>query len=167
MLALLLCALGSLVVLWEPLVGDGTTLAFDTAHPRYPSPWHTPEEGPWPLINPITSDGDFMVVPGLMRLAQFDAAGESMLWDSGQLLGHVLAANQVHPIWLPWARAMLHWHPLDAMDWILWTQMVLAAFLAWRAVRMLGGSGAAAAFGAVAYTFSTWMVTRWHLPVIN
>jgi hypothetical protein len=53
------------------------------------------------------------------------------------------------------------------MDWLLWIHMVFASFLAWRAVRLIGGSGLAAAFGAVAFTFSTWMVTRWHLPVIH
>ena len=166
LLALLLCAAGSLVVLWEPLIGDRSALSFDVGHPRYPAPWQTPSDAEWPLINPITSDGDFMVLPGLMRLAQFDALDQSMLWDSGQLLGHVLAANQVHPIWLPWARAMLHWPAVDAMDWLIWIHMVFASFLAWRAVRLMGGSGLAAAFGAVAFTFSTWMVTRWHLPVI-
>jgi len=165
--ALLLCALLPVGVLWSPLFGDTSTLSFDEGHPRYPAPWYTPQPGPWPLINPITSDGDFMVLPGMMRLAQYDSAGAPFGWDSGQLLGHALVANQVYPVFLPWARALLHADPLSAMDWLLAFHMALAAFLSYRAVRLLGGSAVAGAFAAVGMSLSTWMITRWHLPAIH
>ena len=87
LLVALLCALGALAVLREPLLGDRSTLSFDPAHPGYPAPWVAPTSGEWPRINPITSDGDFLVLPGLMRLGQLAEQGLDPWWDPGQLLG--------------------------------------------------------------------------------
>ena len=79
-LAALLCMAGALLVLWDPLVGDTCTLSFDDTHPGYPAPWVQPDGGPWPLINPITPDGDFLALPGTMRLAQLEEAGLDPWW---------------------------------------------------------------------------------------
>ncbi len=167
LLAAIVCMVGALFVLWEPLVGDASTLSFDEAHPGYPAPWLKPSAGERPLINPITSDGDFLVLPGLMRLAQLEAAGNTPWWDNRQLLGYPLGANQTYPIDLPYAAWLVGQDPVDSLDWLLWFHMALAAFSAYRAVRVLNGSRTAGALAAVGFSLSTWMITRWHLPQIT
>lgn len=166
-LAALLCMAGALLVLWDPLVGDTCTLSFDDTHPGYPAPWVQPDGGPWPLINPITPDGDFLALPGTMRLAQLEEAGLDPWWDRSQLLGYPLGANQIYPLYLPYAAWLLGSDPLDVYDWLLWFHMALAGFGAYRAVRVLRGSATGGALAAVGFALSTWMITRWHLPQIT
>lgn len=163
--AAVLCALGALLVLAPAILGDRSTLSFHPEHPSYPAPWTAASADP-PAINPITSDIDFFVLPGLLRLRQLEASGDGPWWDPNQLLGMPLGANLPFPFLDPLTWPFAGLDAVDALDWLLAFHTALAAWLAWRAVRWMGGSPRAAWLGAVGFALSAWMTTRWHLPQI-
>lgn len=165
-LAGLLCLVGAALVFAQPLFGGRSTLSFDPRHPLYPAPWARPVEGQRPPINPITSDIDFFVLPGLMRYRQMVGAGGAPWWDSAGLAGYPLAANLPFPYYLPSTHLVAGLDPVSALDVLTAFYTALAAFLAYRVVRLRGSSAAAGALAAVGFSLSTWMITRWHLPQI-
>ncbi|MCB9897227.1 MAG: hypothetical protein H6825_04405 [Planctomycetes bacterium] len=163
---LAICLLASAALFRAPLFEGRSTLAFDPAHALYPAPWARPVDEP-PPINPITSDIDFFVLPGLMRLRQLAAEGASPWWDADQLCGYPLGANLPFPFLQPLTWLTSGLDPVTTLDVLLWLHTALAAALACSALRRFGAGLTASALGAVLFALSTWMVTRWHLPQIG
>jgi hypothetical protein len=160
--ATLLSALGAAVLLWPALFGDRSTLSFELSDPRIDiRPWAATTQGELPEINPVTPDLDLFHLPGLIRLRQLESAGTS-LWDGGQLGGYPFAGNQPFPGFSPFTWLTKDMAPVDAVDWLLWFHIAIAALLAYRAARMLGAGPPAAALAAVGFALSGWMSTRWH-----
>ena len=169
-LAALLCALGSALLFWSPLFGGRCTLSYEQSDPRLGiAPWGR-QAAPGETLEPInllTSDIDWFVLPGMIRIRQLVAAGGSPWWDDGQLAGYPLEANLPSPIMLPTTWPSLLLDAVSALDWLLWLHTAIAALLAWRAARILGCSPPAAAVAAVGFPLTAWMYSRWHLPHIQ
>ncbi|GJM22299.1 MAG: hypothetical protein DHS20C15_22140 [Planctomycetota bacterium] len=167
MVALLVCALVGLVVFWGSW-GSGSLLSFDPSHPFSPRPWSVMEasapDAERPAINPITSDLDFFVLPGMRRLEQLSATPPNGAWDSAQLLGYPLSANMPYPLHSPVWQALSWIDAEQRLGVVMWLHTAIAAWLAWRAARWLGCASPAASVAAVGTALSFWMSTRWHLP---
>jgi hypothetical protein len=160
--ASLVCALGAALLLWPALFGGRSTLSFELSDPRIDiRPWATAPEGDLADINPITPDIDLFHLPGLIRMRQLESAGTG-LWDGGQFGGYPFAGNQAFPSLSPFTWATAGLDPIDAIDWLLWFHIAIAALLAYRAARMLGVGPPAAALAAVGFALSGWMSTKWH-----
>lgn len=142
----LVCLVVAAAIFAPALVGEGSVLSFHPEHPAYPRPWVRASEADWPAINPITSDIDFFVLPGLMRAEQPGLRGG---WDAAQLLGYPAKGNMPFPVHSPlWALARAVAAPVDALALALWWHTALAAWLAWRAVRWLAAGARAEADGS-------------------
>ncbi|MHC5212764.1 MAG: hypothetical protein ACYTG2_18805, partial [Planctomycetota bacterium] len=166
----LACAAGAMLLFAAPLFGGRSTLSFELTDPRIDiRPWAAPAPAgeALPRINLFTPDIDLFVLPGMVRIRQLAAEGAPPWWDGGQLLGYPLEANLPSPIFLPTVWPTFLVDPVTALDLLLALHTALAAWLAYRAARMLGASPPAAAVAAVGFPLSAWMVTRWHLPHIH
>jgi hypothetical protein len=166
----LACMAGAALIFAAPLFGGRSTLSFELSDPRMEiRPWAVaaPDGAVLPAINPLTLDIDLFVLPGMVRIRQLAAQGAPPWWDGGQLLGYPLQANLPSPIFLPTTWPTYLVGPVTALDLLLALHTALAAFLAWRAARMLGASPPAAALAAVGFPLTAWMTTRWHLPHIQ
>jgi hypothetical protein len=168
--AALACAAGAVLLFAAPLFGGRSTLSFELSDPRLDvRPWARPAPAgeALPRINPLTPDIDMFVLPGMVRIRQLAQQGAPPWWDGGQLLGYPLLANLPSPIFLPTVWPTFLVGPVTALDLLLALHTAIAAFLAWRAARMLGAGTAAAAVAAVGFPLTAWMTTRWHLPHIH
>jgi len=167
--AALLCAALAALLLAPVLFGGKSALSFDVGDPRIDvRPWAAPAAPgeDLPLINPITSDADFYVLPGLVRQRQAAEAGDAGLWEDRQLLGCPLRGNVPFPDFSPAAWLLSVLDPVSTLDWMLWLHLSVAAWLAYRVLRLLGAGPPAAACAAAGFALSGWMSTRWHLPHI-
>lgn len=160
--ASLLCAVGAALLLWPALFGGASTLSFELSDPRIDvRPWAREAQQPLPAINPVTPDIDLFHLPGLIRQRQLESTGTS-LWDGAQFGGYPFAGNQPFPVFSPFTWLTGGMAPVDALDWLLWFHIAIAALLAYRTARMLGAGPPAAALAAVGFALSGWMSTKWH-----
>ncbi len=167
--AALSCAVLVALLLAPVLFGGKSALSFESSDPRIDvRPWaQAAAPGtPLPAINPITSDVNFYVLPGLIRQRQSEASGDPGLWEDRQLLGCPLRGNVPFPDFSPAAWLLTTLDPVSTLDWMLWLHLSVAAWLAYRAMRLLGAGPPAAACAAAGFALSGWMSTRWHLPHI-
>jgi hypothetical protein len=169
LLAALLCAVGAALLFFAPLFGGRCTLAFRIDDPRIDvRPWARPATGPLEPINPIAPDIDGYALPGLMRARELSAGGVGLTdgrgpwWEGRQLLGAPLAGNLPYPLLAPATWLLSALPPIDLLDAALALHTALAAFLAYRAARLLGAGPAAAALGAAGFALSAWAYQRWH-----
>ncbi|MFO0984509.1 MAG: hypothetical protein U1E76_22750 [Planctomycetota bacterium] len=161
-IAALVSAVLTGALLFDVLFLDRCTRAFTSDDPRIDlRPWAREPSAPLEPINMISPDVDGFILPGLMRARQLEHAGAPPWWDHAQLCGIPLAANIPFPLLYPVGVALHSAAPMAAIDWMLALHLALAAWLAYRACRMLGTEPAAAAVGAIGFALSAAMMVRW------
>ncbi|GBC97281.1 hypothetical protein HRbin16_03102 [bacterium HR16] len=118
---------------------------------------------PW---NPLMWDGAAQFGVWRLYTAKMWREGWLPLWNPHQGMGYPLYANSQSAIFYP-PNALFAWLQEQAFGWLAGWHLWWAGMGTWLLMRRQAGMGFASALvGAIAFTFSLWMVTWQYLPSV-